>query len=54
MLFEVVPKINCNKISNNKAKLVSMCKDFHKKITEQEEAKYDMEFKIRKQDYEVK
>jgi troponin I len=37
----------------NEAQLVSICKDLHKQITEQEEAKYDLEMKIRKQDYEI-
>jgi hypothetical protein len=37
----------------NEAALVSLCKDLHKQIAESEEAKYDMEMKIRKQDYEV-
>jgi len=37
----------------NEAALVSLCKDLHKQIMEQEEAKYDMEMKIRKQDYEI-
>lgn len=38
----------------NEAHLVSICKDLHKQIAEAEEMKYDMEFKIRRQDYEVK
>lgn len=39
--------------SLNEANLVSICKDLHKQIAEQEEAKYDLEMKIRKQDYEI-
>ena len=35
------------------AQLVSICKDLHKQIADTEEAKYDLEMKIRKQDYEV-
>ena len=37
----------------NEAQLVSICKDLHKQIAEQEEEKYNMEMKIRKQDYEI-
>ncbi len=37
----------------NEANLVSICKDLHRQMTEAEEAKYDLEFKIRRQDYEV-
>jgi len=37
----------------NEAQLVSICKDLHKQITEQEEFKYDQELRIRKQDYEI-
>jgi len=37
----------------NEASLVSMVKDLHKQIVDQEEAKYDLEMKIRKQDYEI-
>jgi troponin I, cardiac muscle len=39
--------------SLNEAQLVSICKDLHKQIADQEEAKYDFEMKIRKQDYEI-
>lgn len=42
-----------NMRSLNEAHLVSMCKDLHKQIAEQEEAMYDLEFKIRKHDYEI-
>lgn len=37
----------------NEAQLVSICRDLHKQITDQEEAKYDLEMKIIKQDYEI-
>jgi len=37
----------------NEAQLVSICKDLHRQIAEAEEAKYDLEFKIRRQDYEI-
>jgi len=41
-------------VSNlNEANLVSMVKDMHKQIVETEEAKYDLEMKIRKHDYEI-
>jgi len=40
--------------SLNEAQLVSLCKDLHKQITEQEEERYATEMKIRKQDYEVR
>ena len=40
--------------SLNEAQLVSLCKDLHKQITEQEEERYNTEMKIRKQDYEVR
>ncbi len=39
--------------SLNEAQLVSICKDLHRQITEGEEGKYDIEFNIRKRDYEV-
>ena len=39
--------------SSNEAQIVSLCKDFHKLITEAEESRYDLEMKIIKQDYEV-
>ena len=39
--------------SLNEAQLVSLCKDLHKQITDQEEERYATEMKIRKQDYEV-
>lgn len=39
--------------SMNEAQLVSICKDLHAQIAAQEEAKYDFEMKIRKQDYEI-
>jgi hypothetical protein len=39
--------------SLNEAQLVSICKELHRQITEGEEGKYDMEFNIRKRDYEV-
>jgi hypothetical protein len=38
---------------SNEASLVSLCKELHRKISEAEEAKYDMEMKIRKNDYEI-
>lgn len=44
-----LPELN----SMNEAALVSLCKDLHKQISDSEEAKYDMEMKIRKQDYEI-
>ncbi|CAF0907079.1 unnamed protein product [Brachionus calyciflorus] len=37
----------------NEAQLVSICRDLHKQITDQEEARYDLEMKIIKQDYEI-
>jgi hypothetical protein len=37
----------------NEASLVSMIKDMHRQIVETEEAKYDIEMKIRKHDYEI-
>jgi len=37
----------------NEAQLVSICKDLHKQICEGEEAKYDFEMKIRKQDWDI-
>ncbi len=40
--------------SLNEAQLVSLCKDLHKQITDQEEERYATEMKIRKQDYEVR
>ena len=39
--------------SLNEANLVSICKELHKQIADAEEAKYDFEMKIRKQDYEI-
>ena len=39
--------------SLNEAQLVSLCKDLHKQIVDQEEERYATEMKIRKQDYEV-
>jgi troponin I len=33
--------------------LVSLAKELHRKISEAEEQKYDMEMRIRKHDYEV-
>lgn len=42
-----------NLSSLNEANLVSICKDLHKQITDTEEGKYDLEVKIRKQDYEI-
>jgi hypothetical protein len=40
-------------VSLNEAQLVSLCKDLHKQISDQEEERYNTEMKIRKQDYEV-
>ncbi len=37
----------------NEAQLVSICKDLHKQLETQEEAKYDLEIKIRLRDYEI-
>lgn len=42
-----------NLTSLNEANLVSICKDLHKQISDAEEFKYDLEVKIRKQDYEI-
>lgn len=42
-----------NPESMNEASLVSLVKDFHAQINQAEEARYDMEMKIRKQDYEI-
>ena len=39
--------------SVNEAHLVSLVKEFHKQLADVEEARYDLEMKIRKQDYEV-
>ncbi|CAF1140249.1 unnamed protein product [Didymodactylos carnosus] len=39
--------------SLTEAHLVSILKDLHKQLTEQEEASYDVEMKIRKQDYDI-
>jgi hypothetical protein len=39
--------------SLNEAHLVSLVKELHKQLLETEEARYDMEMKIRKQDYDV-
>jgi len=39
--------------SLNEANLVSICKDLHKNITDAEELKYDLEMKIRRQDYDI-
>ena len=40
--------------SLNEAHLVSLVKELHKQLAETEEARYDLEMKIRKQDYDVK
>jgi hypothetical protein len=40
--------------SLNEASLVSLVKDLHKQLANTEESSYDLEMKIRKQDYEVK
>lgn len=37
----------------NEAQLVSICKDLYKQLELTEEAKYDLEMKIRKQDYDI-
>jgi hypothetical protein len=37
----------------NEAHLVSLVKELHKQLTDTEETSYDLEMKIRKQDYEV-
>lgn len=37
----------------NEAHLVSLVKEFYKQLNEAEESRYDLEMKIRKQDYEV-
>jgi hypothetical protein len=47
-----VPSLQ-NPDSMNEANLVSLIKDFHNLISNGEEQKYDLEMKIRKQDYEV-
>ena len=39
--------------SLNEAHLVSLVKELHKQLAEHEEAFYDLEMKIRKQDYDV-
>ena len=39
--------------SLNEAHLVSMVKELHKQLADTNESCYDMEMKIRKQDYEV-
>jgi hypothetical protein len=39
--------------SLNEAHLVSLVKEFYKQLTDAEESRYDLEMKIRKQDYEV-
>jgi len=40
--------------SLNEAHLVSLVKEFHKQLAYTEETRYDLEMKIRKQDYDVK
>ena len=40
--------------SLNEAHLVSLVKELHKQLAETEEARYDLEMKIRKQDYDVR
>lgn len=42
-----------NLSSLNEANLVSICKDLHKNIVDTEEFKYDLEVKIRRQDYDI-
>jgi len=42
-----------NLTSLNEANLVSICKDLHKNIVDTEEFKYDLEVKIRRQDYDI-
>jgi len=37
----------------NEAHLVSMVKEYYKQLNEAEETRYDLEMKIRKQDYDV-
>ena len=37
----------------NEASLVSLVKDLHKQLNTGEESRYDLEMKIRRQDYEV-
>jgi len=37
----------------NEANLVSLVKEFYKQLTDTEESRYDLEMKIRKQDYDV-
>ena len=39
--------------SLNEANLVSLVKEFHKQLIDAEETCYDLEMKVRKQDYEV-
>ncbi|CAF0907098.1 unnamed protein product [Brachionus calyciflorus] len=39
--------------SLNEAQLVSICKDFHRLIVDNQEVKYDLEKNIIKQDYEI-
>lgn len=38
----------------NEAHLVSLVKDLHKQLEATEEIRYDLEMKIRKQDYDVR
>ena len=39
--------------SLNEAHLVSLVKELHKQLSDTEESSYDLEMKIRKQDYDV-
>lgn len=39
--------------SMSEAQLKSLCQDFHKQLEENESSRYDLEFKIRKQDYDI-
>jgi hypothetical protein len=36
------------------AQLKSLCQELHNQLKTNEESRYDLEFKIRKQDYDVK
>jgi hypothetical protein len=50
-------KFNKKKIENKifrLAQLKSLCQDLHNQLKTNEDSRYDLEFKIRKQDYDVR
>lgn len=50
---ERIKRLPADLNSCNEAYLVSLVKEFHQQLSETEESRYDLEMKIRKQDYEV-